>query len=108
MEAPDPVSPITCTDSEAIEANEGHEPAGWPQSWSEGQELPDPECHPDFIELGSWEHYHDSCMHPQAHGTVVPGSMTEHDYRAAVWEASEIRSWWTPPAEGEDCYGHSG
>ncbi|GAA4833754.1 hypothetical protein [Garicola koreensis] len=113
MEVPEPVTPNTCTDPEAIEANEGHEPAGWPAGVAEGEELPDPECHPDFIELPTWEHYHSTCMDPIAHGTALPpehpqSTASEEEYRSFAWEASQMRSWWTPPAEGEDCYGHEG
>lgn len=110
-------SPILCTDGEALRANEGHQPAGWPSGIAEGEDLPDPECHPDFIELPTWEHYHSNCMHPRAHGTLGTDEdleragqapMSEQERWAAEWEASEIRSWWTPPAEGEPCLGHEG
>lgn len=35
-----------CTDEDALAANAGHQPAGWPAEWEEGEPLPDPECHP--------------------------------------------------------------
>lgn len=110
-------TPIMCSDGEALRANEGHEPAGWPTSVAEGEDLPDPECHPDFIELPTWEHYHSTCMHPQAHGTLGTDEdlersgqdpMSEQERWEREWEASEIRSWWTPPVEGEPCLGHDG
>lgn len=110
-------TPIMCSDGEALRANEGHEPAGWPTSVAEGEYLSDPECHPDFIELPTWEHYHSACMHPRAHGTLGTDEdlersgqdpMSEQERWEREWEASEIRSWWTPPAEGEPCLGHEG
>ncbi|GEM_PF-4350127 len=96
---------------------EGYEPAGWPQGWEEGDPLPDPDCHPDFIALEAWEHHDAQCMDPIAHGTLATDEeleemgedpMAPEERLEAEWEASEIRAWWSPPAEGEDCYGHDG
>lgn len=105
-----------CTDETALAANADHEPAGWPAGHQEGEPLPDPECHPDFIELANWEHYYADCMHPLAHGHAPgsdsrePGENPRADQRrwAFEWEASELRSWWTPPAADQDCFGHDG
>lgn len=103
--APDPV---TCTDPAAIEANAENTPAGLPAGWAEGEALPDPECHPDYIELSGWEYEDSTCMDPIAHGTVDPRGLSEEEYRAAEWEASEARATWTPPSDDEDCSGHGG
>lgn len=95
---------VVCTDSEAQAANEGHDPAGWPQDWNEGEPLPDPECHPDFIEVLSWDRYDEfsACWEgPETSTLVRTADMTEQDVYHSVWEQSQARADWEVPASDE-------
>lgn len=96
-----------CTDPEALAANEGHEPAGWPQDWEEGEPLPDPECHPDFIEIYAWDQFDTffACWEGPETGSMVrtPG-MSDQDVYDAEWDSSQLRAEWEQPGleEWED------
>lgn len=116
VEPPGEAEAEDCPDGQSDLPDEA-EPAGWPQDWEEGEPLPETACHPDFIPLETWEHSDSQCMDPVAHGTLLTdeelAEMGEEpmdpDARLeAEWEASQLRASWSPPAEGEDCYGYQG
>lgn len=88
-----------CSDEEALIANEGHAPAGWPQDWDGHGEMPAPECHPDFIETLSWEHFDafSACWEgPETSTPSVEGIRDEADRRAQLWSMSRARADWEP------------
>lgn len=105
----------TCPDEAELADQENHEPAGWPAGYDEGENLPNPECHPDFIPLAEWEHQDSECTDPVAHRPIPTDEELIADGQQTVpvldrwrmeWEASSVRAEWTPPAEGESCQGH--
>ncbi|WP_120004797.1 hypothetical protein [Nesterenkonia muleiensis] len=91
---------IECSDPDELAANEGHEPAGWPQDRAEGEPLPDPECHPDFIEVYAWDTFSDfyACWEgPETSSMVRTPSMSDQDVYDAEWERSQLRAEWEVP-----------
>lgn len=90
---------IECTDPEMLDELEDHDPAGWPQEWEDGDPLPDPECHPDYIEIEAWEHREEFSAHREGIETSTPvrsPDMTDQDMYEILWEASEARDSWRP------------
>lgn len=118
-EAWDPADPeneltVHCTDADALPENADREPTGWPQDWEEGEPMPDPECHPDFIEVESWALYEEfmACWEGPETGTAVrEPDMTDQDTYEILWSQSRDRAEWEiprgdgAPVEGasEDC-----
>lgn len=101
----DPARELTveCTDPEALAANEGHEPAGWPQDWDGQGPMPDPECHPDFIEVYAWDRFDEfhSCWEGNETSTAVRSDwMTDDDANRVLWSQSRARANWEWP-EGQ-------
>lgn len=88
-----------CTDEAALAANADHEPAGWPSDHQQGDPLPSPLCHPDFIEMLEWKHYHEfmACCEGLPNGTtmVAPGASEQRVYQA-LWDQSQARADWSP------------
>lgn len=88
-----------CTDEAALAANAGHEPAGWPAEREPGDPLPNPECHPDFIEVHEWEHYdtfYACCEGPQTSIAVTDRNATEQSEFKRLWGQSQSRANWSP------------
>lgn len=93
-----------CTDSEALAANADHEPAGWPQDRAEGEPLPDPECHPDFIEVYAWDRFDEfhACWEgPETSSMVRTPDMSDQDVYDSEWERSQMRADWEMPHPDE-------
>lgn len=88
-----------CTDEAALAANAGHQPAGWPAGHKEGDPLPSPECHPDFIEMLAWEHYDEfmaCCEGPPNGTTMLSPDASEQRVYEALWNVSQERADWSP------------
>lgn len=102
---------VECSDPEALAASEGHDPAGWPQDWDGEGAMPNPECHPDFIEVRKWgkfEEFH-ACWEGIETSTAVRTSdMTDADTYRILWDQSRARADWewsdygTPPELATD------
>ncbi|WP_300343712.1 hypothetical protein [Nesterenkonia sp.] len=92
---------VECTDPEAVAQREAHEPAGWPQEWDGEGMMPEPECHPDYVEIVTWEYYNKPCGCEDLLSTLAyPERLSEAELREALWEQSRARAEWTPPASG--------
>ncbi|MBO0596604.1 hypothetical protein I2485_06905 [Nesterenkonia sp. E16_7] len=90
---------VECSDPEALAANEGHAPAGWPQGWDETGPMPDPECHPDFIEVRNWEYLEEFEGEGIETSTLTrSASATDDSVNAQLWEQSLARAEWSPSA----------
>ncbi|GAA1803286.1 hypothetical protein GCM10009771_02020 [Nesterenkonia flava] len=90
---------VECSDPSALAANAGHVPAGWPQNWTEGEPLPDPECHPDFIEMRAWDlfdEFHLCCEGLETSTVIRHPGMSEQEIYDRHWEASRARAEWEP------------
>lgn len=91
---------VTCDDPDARVSQEDHDPAGMPQDWEEGTPLPDPECHPDFIEVREWDRLDEfqPCWEGEETSTLVmsPG-MTDEDVHEQLWHQSSLRAEWEWP-----------
>lgn len=95
-----PEDVVECTDPDAIAANRTGDPAGWPRDWNRGDELPDPKCHPDFIELNSWENLEkfSACWDGFETGALgLPADASEQEKYEIEWEASKDRKDWSFP-----------
>ncbi|NDK32433.1 hypothetical protein [Nesterenkonia haasae] len=91
---------IQCTDQAALEENAGHHPAGWPADWEEGEPLPDPECHPDFIEIYQWDQFGEfhACWEGLETSSLVRvPSLSDQDVYDSEWERSQLRAEWENP-----------
>lgn len=89
---------VECDDPEALAENEGHEPAGWPQDWDGEGAMPEPECHPDYIEMLEWDQFESFHACWEGEQTSLPYSVeqfeTEADLREALWSMSQSRADW--------------
>lgn len=92
-----------CTDEAALAANADHEPAGWPAGHQPGEPLPNPECHPDFIEVHEWELFdvfHACCEGAQTSTAVTDRNATDQSEFKVLWGQSQSRANWS--AENDD------
>ncbi|GAA4827484.1 hypothetical protein [Garicola koreensis] len=91
---------VTCDDLDALASHEDREPAGLPHEWEEGTPLPDPECHPDFIEVREWDRLDEfrACWEGEETSTLImsPG-MTDEDVHEYLWHQSSLRAEWEWP-----------
>lgn len=94
---------VECDNPEALAANEGHEPAGWPQDWDGEGAMPEPECHADYIEMLKWDQFESFMACWEGEQTSLPYSVeqfaTEAELREALWSMSKSRADW-PGYEG--------
>lgn len=92
-----------CDDPEALAANEGHDPAGWPQDWDGKGAMPELECHPDYIEMLEWDQFDSfmACWEGIQTSAFYSTDQfrTEADLREALWDQSRERAEW-PGYEG--------
>lgn len=102
---------VECSDPEALAAHEGNDPAGWPQDWDGEGAMPNPECHPDFIEVHKWDKFEEfhACWEGIETSTAVrDASMTDADTYRILWDQSRARADWewsdygTPPELASD------
>lgn len=91
-----------CDDEQALTSNEGYETSGWPQDWDGEGSMPDPECHPDYIEILEWDHFeafHACWDGPETSTLGIEGISDEADRRSSLWEMSQRRADWEPKAD---------
>lgn len=103
------VAHLECSDdaalSEKAEHNEGSEPAGWPQEWDGTGAMPDPLCHPDYLEIGEWEDFdaHFACWEGIETSTIVGAGMSQEEIDEALWDQSKARAVWEQTPAGGTC-----
>lgn len=98
----DQVHHLRCQDEEALvekaEHNAGDQAAGWPQDWDGEGQIPDPYCHPDYLEIGEWEHLqaHYACCEGVETSTFVRAGQSQDEINKFLWEQSQARAGWAP------------
>lgn len=103
------VAHLECSDdaalSEKAEHNDGSEPAGWPQEWDGTGAMPDPLCHPDYLEIGEWEDFdaHFACWEGIETSTIVGAGMSQEEIDEALWDQSKARADWEQTPAGGTC-----
>lgn len=101
---------VECSDPAALAANEGHEPAGWPAGVASGDPLPDPECHPDFIEVHEWDRFDEfhACFEgPETSTAIRTSDMSDAEANRILWDQSQARANWEWPQNEEPFWGAS-
>lgn len=100
---------LHCEDSEALaekaEYNGDRQPEGWPREWDGTGAMPDPYCHPDYLEIGEWEHLeaHSACWEGLETSTLVDGGQPQDEINESLWEQSQARAAWEPNPPGGTC-----
>lgn len=100
---------LYCDDDEALaeksEHNNGEQPVGWPQEWDGTGAMPDPLCHPDYLEIGEWEYLeaHTACWEGIETSTIVGTGQSADQINARLWEQSQARADWEPNPAGGTC-----
>ncbi len=93
---------LHCEDPESLvekDAHNGHnQPVGWPQDWDSTGAMPDPYCHPDYLEIGEWEHLEafSSQWEGTETSTLVDAGQPQDEINKFLWEQSQARADWTP------------
>lgn len=97
------VQHLECTDTAALadkaEHNAGRDqPVGWPQDWDGTGVMPDPLCHPDYLEIGEWIHYEQfsASWEGDETSTLWRTYQTDDEVNAILWGQSQARADWTP------------
>lgn len=100
---------LHCEDQEALDAkaehNDGGQPTGWPQEWDGVGAMPDPYCHPDYLEIGEWEHLeaHAACWEGIETSTLGDEGQPQDEINKFLWEQSQARADWQPNPPGGTC-----
>lgn len=100
---------LHCEDEEALAAkaehNGGEQPVGWPQDWGGEGAMPDPYCHPDYLEIGEWKHLeaHSACWEGIETSTLGDQGQSQDDINEFLWEQSQARAAWQPNPAGGTC-----
>ncbi|MCH8563253.1 hypothetical protein LTI14_08500 [Nesterenkonia sp. YGD6] len=100
---------LHCNDDEALAAkaahNDGAQPAGWPQDWDGSGAMPDPLCHPDYLQIDEWEHLesHFACWEGIETSTLVRGGQSQEEVDQNLWQQSQARADWEPNPPGGTC-----
>lgn len=100
---------LHCEDQDALdekaEHNSGGQPVGWPQEWDGAGAMPDPYCHPDYLEIGEWEHLeaHSSCWEGIETSTLGDQGQPQDEINKFLWEQSQARADWEPNPPGGTC-----
>lgn len=103
------VAHLECSDDAALskkaEHNDGSEPAGWPQEWDGTGAMPDPLCHPDYLEIGEWEDFdaHFACWEGIETSTIVGAGMSQEEIDESLWDQSKARADWEQTPAGGTC-----
>ncbi|WP_120005196.1 hypothetical protein [Nesterenkonia muleiensis] len=104
------VSHLECTNSAALADKDQHnagrdQPVGWPQEWDGSGAMPDPLCHPDYLEIGEWEHLeaHSACWEGDETATLWRTFQTDDEVNTFLWEQSQARADWEPNPPGGTC-----
>lgn len=100
---------LHCEDDEALAQKADHngesQPEGWPQDWDGSGAMPDPYCHPDYLEIGEWEHLetHSACWEGTETSTLGDQGQPQEEIDTALWEQSQARADWEPNPPGGTC-----
>lgn len=100
---------LHCEDPDALAEKEAHnngsQPVGWPQEWDGTGAMPDPYCHPDYLEIGEWEHLqtHTACWEGIETSTLADGGQPQDEINDFLWEQSQARADWQPNPPGGTC-----
>lgn len=93
---------LYCDDDEALaeksEHNNGEQPVGWPQEWDGTGAMPDPLCHPDYLEIGEWEYLEAFTARwegPET-STLVRDGQSQQAIDSFLWDQSQARADWEP------------
>lgn len=93
---------LHCEDPEALaekaEHNGDSQPIGWPQEWDAEDAMPDPYCHPDYLEVGEWEHLEAfvSRWEGTETSTLADQGQPQDEINSFLWEQSQARAGWAP------------
>lgn len=97
---------LQCEDEEALAEKEAHnngqQPAGWPQDWDGEGAMPDPLCHPDYLEIQEWEHMesHMACWEGEETSMgFADETVSQAEGFEILWSQSQARADW-PGYEG--------
>lgn len=99
------VEHLECDDPEALEEKAEHnadreQPIGWPLEYTAG-EMPDPLCHPDYLEISEWvdyEEFHESWEGIETSNIVHDGTRSQESINVGLWEQSMARFQWSEDA----------
>lgn len=100
---------LHCEDDEALAAKAAHnggvQPAGWPQDWDGNGAMPDPLCHPDYLQIDEWEHLesHSACWEGIETSTLVRHGQSQQEVDESLWQQSQARADWEPSPAGGTC-----
>lgn len=103
------VAHLECSDDAALaekaEHNDGAQPIGWPQEWDGTGAMPDPLCHPDYLEIGEWEDFdaHFACWEGIETSTLVGAGLSQEEIDEFLWEQSQARAEWEQIPAGGTC-----
>ncbi|WP_120005197.1 hypothetical protein [Nesterenkonia muleiensis] len=100
------VEHLQCDDPEALEAKAEHnadrdQPVGWPLEERQAGKLPDPLCHPDYLEIGEWVHFEEHyacCEGIETSNIVHDGTRSQDSINEGLWEQSMARFQWSEEA----------
>lgn len=100
---------LHCADDAALAEkarhNGGSQPAGWPQEWDGGSTMPDPLCHPDYLEIAEWEDLeaHTACWEGIETSTLGASGQSQEEIDKGLWQQSQARAAWEQNPEGGTC-----
>lgn len=100
---------LHCEDEDALDEKAEHngesQPKGSPQDWDGSGAMPDPYCHPDYLEIGEWEHLetHSACWEGTETSTLVDDGQSQDEINAFLWDQSQARADWEPQPSGGTC-----
>lgn len=100
---------LDCRDDDALavkaEHNDGAQPVGWPQEWDGSSAMPDPLCHPDYLEIEEWEDLeaHTACWEGIETSTLVRGGQSQEEVDRDLWRQSQARADWKQSPSGGTC-----
>ncbi|GAB3192598.1 hypothetical protein [Nesterenkonia suensis] len=94
---------LHCEDEEALAEKAAHngesQPVGWPQDWDGTGAMPDPYCHPDYLEIGEWNDLeaHMACWEGIETSTIGDTGQSQDEIDEALWQQSQARANWEQP-----------
>ncbi|WP_460689946.1 hypothetical protein [Nesterenkonia suensis] len=92
---------LHCEDADALAEKAQHngesQPAGWPQDWDGEGAMPDPYCHPDYLEVGEWEDLEafTSAWEGIETSTLNDLGQSQDEVNVVLWEQSQARANWS-------------
>lgn len=100
---------LACEDEEALATkaahNDGAQPLGWPQEWDGTGPMPDPLCHPDYLQIDEWEDLEafSACWEGTETSTLVRGGQSQDEVDEFLWHQSQARADWEQNPTGGTC-----